>query len=722
MKNNKKNMIIFSFLISASFLFSDPTIIQPGAPGEASKTLDPQAASNIADTSYIKADVKFLQGMIIHHQQAILMSSMADKRTNNETIVDLAKRIDVSQEDEINFMESWLYDRGENKKDIPHHNMHMDMGMAGMATPKQLEDLKNTKATDFDRLFLQLMIAHHDGALKMVEELREFSGSAYDPILSEFVSDLVNDQGVEIERMNTIAVNLSDDPRSGLTPGLYIADEAIMNLELVASLKKPIGFFDPNNPEGKRPEDPGKEKDEDEEVSVLEASRSLLSPMLSFSNTDMAFQDDLLVTGSYHGFNMYKIKDDGIPDLISSVVCPGGQGDVSIVGDLLIMSVEQVRGRVDCGREGVGKDASPERFRGIRIFDISDQSRPKQVGIVQTCRGSHTHSVVSGPSADGKIIVYNSGTSSVRDEEELEQCVGDIPGDERTALFRIDIIEIPISDPSKSRIVSSPAVFADIETGSLAGLWRGGDHGDETQETKRTDQCHDITVFPSANIAAGACSGNGILFDITDPYNPKRLDVVTDEGFAYWHSATFNNDGTKIIFTDEWGGGGRARCRAWDPLNWGADAIYDIVDNKLEFRSHYKMPAPQLETENCVAHNGSIIPVPNRDIFVQAWYQGGISVIDFTDSSDPKEIAYFDRGPIDKDILVTGGYWSSYFYEGYIYGTEIVRGLDVFKLTPSQYLTENEIDAASKAYPESGSRIFNPQQQIPMSWPDNASE
>ena len=722
MKNNKKNTIIFSFLISASFLFSDPTIIQPGAPGEASKTLDPQAASNIADTSYIKADVKFLQGMIIHHQQAILMSSMADKRTNNETIVDLAKRIDVSQEDEINFMESWLYDRGENKKDIPHHNMHMDMGMAGMATPKQLEDLKNTKATDFDRLFLQLMIAHHDGALKMVEELREFSGSAYDPILSEFVSDLVNDQGVEIERMNTIAVNLSDDPRSGLTPGLYIADEAIMNLELVASLKKPIGFFDPNNPEGKRPEDPGKEKDEDEEVSVLEASRSLLSPMLSFSNTDMAFQDDLLVTGSYHGFNMYKIKNDGIPDLISSVVCPGGQGDVSIVGDLLIMSVEQVRGRVDCGREGVGKDASPERFRGIRIFDISDQSRPKQVGIVQTCRGSHTHSVVSGPSADGKIIVYNSGTSSVRDEEELEQCVGDIPGDERTALFRIDIIEIPISDPSKSRIVSSPAVFADIETGSLAGLWRGGDHGDETQETKRTDQCHDITVFPSANIAAGACSGNGILFDITDPYNPKRLDVVTDEGFAYWHSATFNNDGTKIIFTDEWGGGGRARCRAWDPLNWGADAIYDIVDNKLEFRSHYKMPAPQLETENCVAHNGSIIPVPNRDIFVQAWYQGGISVIDFTDSSDPKEIAYFDRGPIDKDILVTGGYWSSYFYEGYIYGTEIVRGLDVFKLTPSQYLTENEIDAASKAYPESGSRIFNPQQQIPMSWPDNASE
>ena len=240
---------------------------------------------------------------------------------------------------------------------------------------------------------------------------------------------------------------------------------------------------------------------------------------------------------------------------------------------------------------------------------------------------------------NGKIIVYNSGTGSVRDEEELETCIGNIPGDNRTALFRIDVIEIPIDDPSQAKIVSSPTVFADQETGSLAGLWRGGDHGDDTQDTNRTDQCHDITVFPSLNIAAGACSGNGILFDITDPYNPKRLDVVTDVGFAYWHSATFNNDGTKVIFTDEWGGGGRARCRAWDPLDWGANAIYDIVDNKLEFRSHYKMPAPQLETENCVAHNGSLIPIPERDIFVQAWYQGGISVMDFTDSADPKEIA-----------------------------------------------------------------------------------
>jgi hypothetical protein len=440
--------------------------------------------------------------------------------------------------------------------------------------------------------------------------------------------------------------------------------------------------------------------------------------MLSFSNTDIAFRDDVLIAGSYHGFNIYRMFEGGVPSLVSSIICPGGQGDVSVVGDLLIMSVEETRGRVDCGLQGAGSEPTPERFRGIRIFDISDLRRPKQVGIVQTCRGSHTHSVVSGPGDDGKIIVYNSGTSSVRDNDELDTCIGDIAGDNRTALFRIDIIEIPVADPSKSKIVSSPTVFADPETGALAGLWRGGDHGDDTQTTRVTEECHDITVFPSANLAAGACSGNGILFDITDPYEPIRLDAVSDEGFAYWHSATFNNDGTKVVFTDEWGGGGRPRCRAWDPLTWGADAIYDIVDGKLEYKSHYKMPAPQLETENCVAHNGSIIPIPGRDIFVQAWYQGGISIIDFTDSEKPKEIAYFDRGPIDEEQLVTGGYWSVYYYEGYIYATEIIRGLDVFKLIPSEFISEKEIAAAAKAYPSQGyKRVFNPQQQVPMAWP-----
>ena len=706
-------------------------IVQPGAPGQPTLNLDAETAVAIANSAYIPADVSFMQGMIIHHHQALLMSRLATQRTNNKTLLDLANRIGVSQADEIAFMQTWLREREEIAPEpSKDHQEHAEHKMAGMATPAQMAQLAASKSTDFDRLFLKLMIAHHDGAITMVEDLRDWPGSTYDPQLNEFASDVSNDQAVEIERMNGLLVGLSTDPRAGLAPGLYDAGEAIMNLQLLSSLRKPLGFYDPGNPIERGADKPdasedeqttpaeGSKDDKDKPQSMENAAQDRRYPMLSFANTDMAFSNDVLVTGSFHGFNMYRIDADGIPVGLSSVVCPGGQGDVSIVGDLLIMSVEQTRGRLDCGLKGVVADASPERFRGLRIFDISDLTRPKQVGAVQTCRGSHTHSVVAGPTADGKIIVYNSGTSSVREEEELESCIDELPGDDRTALFRIDVIEIPITDPSKSRIVSSPAVFADPKTGALAGLWRGGDHGDDTQDTWRTDQCHDITVFPSANLAAGACSGNGILFDISDPLDPVRIDTVTDTGFAYWHSATFNNAGDKILFTDEWGGGSRARCRAWDPLDWGANAIYDIDNGKLEFQSHYKMPAPQLETENCVAHNGSIIPVPGRDIFVQAWYQGGLSVIDFTDSNKPFEIAYFDRGPVLEDELIVGGYWSAYYYQGRIYGTEITRGLDVLTLLPSEYLSANEIAAAALAYSSTGPRkTFNPQQQIPMSWP-----
>ncbi len=726
----KKMAIAILVAVSSTCVFAsiekiNAPIVQPGAPGQPSQALDADTAIAIADSSYSSADVHFMQGMILHHHQALLMSRLASDRTNNENVLDLAGRIDVSQDDEITLMQDWLKERSEMVPDpADHHSGHMSHGMVGMATEEQMTNLADSKSIDFDELFLSLMITHHDGAIKMVKELRDQPGSAYDPLLNEFVSDVANDQAVEIERMNELLVGLSSDPRAGLAPGLFDAEEAILNLELVVSQRKPPGFYDPNNPAARGAaalkEESEKESDEEDKPKPTQKSANALRyPMLSFSNTDMAFSDDLLVTGSYHGFNMYQLKDSGIPDLVSSVVCPGGQGDVSIVGDLLIMSVEQTRGRLDCGLQGVSEDISDERFRGIRIFNISDITNPIQVGAVQTCRGSHTHSVVSGPDADGKILVYNSGTSSVRKEEELENCIDGTPGDDRTALFRIDVIEIPADDPSKSRIIDSPTVFADPETGALAGLWRGGDHGDDTQETYRTDQCHDITVFPSANLAAGACSGNGILFDITDPRKPTRIDAVTDAGFAYWHSATFNNDGTKILFTDEWGGGGRARCRAWDPITWGADAIYDIVDQKLEFKGNYKIPAPQLETENCVAHNGSIIPVPGRDIFIQAWYQGGISVIDFTDSTNPVEIAYFDRGPIHEKELLTGGFWSVYYYQGAIYGTEIARGLDVLKLLPSEFLSANEIAAAALAYPAMGpSKLFNPQQQIPMAWPD----
>ena len=723
MKFRFRRLMTITLMLGYASVNAEVPILQPGAPGNPTKELDPETAIAIADSSYTAADVEFLQGMIVHHYQAFLMSEMAPSRTNNQTILDLAGRIDASQIDEIDFMENWLAERGKSIPDptLMGHSHHHKM--MGMATPEQMNKLEASNSTDFDRLYLNLMIRHHDGAIDMVDRLNEFPGSAYDPQLYEFVTDLENDQAVEIERMNGILISLSDDPRAGLKPGVYDAGIAILNMELTASLKKPTGFFDPDNPLERgvvEPEEDDESGESQEERSIESLASSQRYPMLSFSNTDMAFTKDMLVAGSYHGFNIYRLEEDGFPNLMTSVVCPGGQGDVSVVGDLLIMSVQDTRGRLDCGLEGVDPEPNDERFRGIRLFDISNPEMPVQVGAVQTCRGSHTHSVVEGPTSDGKIIVFNSGTSSIRDQEEMGDCFEDIPGDDRTALFRIDVIEIPIDDPSNSKIIDSPTVFADLETGVIAGLWRGGDHGDETQETEITDQCHDITVFPSASLAAGACSGNGILFDITDPTKPRRIDDVTDTGFAYWHSATFNNDGTKVLFTDEWGGGGRARCRAWDPMNWGANAIYDIVEGKLEFRSHFKMPAPQKETENCVAHNGAIIPVPGRDIFVQAWYQGGISIIDFTDSSNPVEIAYFDRGPILEDELITGGFWSVYYYEGTIYGTEITRGLDVFKLLPSEFLSANEIKAAELAYPKIGSkRLFNPQQQIPMAWPSD---
>lgn len=715
-----------AMLLASAAAAADSPIVLPGAPGEPARELTADEAIAIASTSYSPADARFMQDMIPHHHQAVEMAALVAERTNRPELIDVAGRIDASQADEIEFMQQWLRERGERVPEPTAHDaMHTSHAMAGMATPAQMAELAAVEGTDFDRLFLTLMITHHEGAVTMVEELLKQPGAAYDPALFEFTTDVTNDQRAEIEKMNTLLVSLSDDPRAGLAAGFDDAGQAIWNLELVASLPKTAGFFDPDNPAGLSPlrlqtDDSDAESvadtdaDTGEEGGDEESGEYERYPLLSFANTDMAFAGDVLVAGSYHGFNIYRLQVNGAPVLVSSVVCPGGQGDVSIVGDLLIMSVEQIRGRVDCGLEGVSEDVSPERFRGIRIFDISDLSRPVQVGAVQTCRGSHTHSVVSGPGEDGTIIVYNSGTAPVRDQEEMDSCIDELPGDDRTALFRIDVIEIPVDRPGDARIVDSPAVFADPETGILAGLWRGGDHGEDTQETYRTDQCHDITVFPERGFAAGACSGNGIIFDISDPRKPQRIDAVVDPGFAYWHSATFNNDGTKVLFTDEWGGGGRPRCRAYDPLTWGADAIYDIVDGKLEFRGYYKLPAPQVDQENCVAHNGSIIPVPGRDIFVQAWYQGGISIVDFTDSANPIEIGFFDRGPIDAEDMILGGFWSAYWYKGRIYATEIVRGLDVLKLVPGEHLSANEIVAAAVA--DQGS-VFNPQQQFSVTWP-----
>jgi len=750
------------FLSLASATQAQPPIVQPGAPGQPSRTISAADASDLAGIRYSEADVRFMQGMISHHAQALEMTALLDTRTESDAMRQTARRIDLSQEDEIEMMQDWLRERDQEVTAIDAHHAPGTMRMPGMLTDEEMESLAAADGVAFDRLFLELMIKHHRGALTMVDNLLDQRGAAQDSQLFAFTSDITADQTAEINRMDAMLAELSPDPRVQLASGFYDAGEALWNMALVATRPKPEGFYDPHNPAGRpmpveedpAPEaaageagddaeqyenaghegrdeddaehdDPGHEGDDADDGDEPEGETAEADEeddednpqrrgLLNFGNTDLAFAGDRLFVGSYHGFNTYRVEVPASPQLVTSVVCPGGQGDVSVVGNLLIMSVEQTRGRLDCGLQGVAEPVSDQRFRGIRIFDIGDMRMPRQVAAVQTCRGSHTHTVVADPDDEGNVYVYGSGTGAVRPGEELEGCSDESPAENPdTALFRIDVIQVPLASPEDAAIVSRPFVFRDPETGAAAGLWPGGDHGPGTQRSAETSRCHDITTFPDAGLAAGACSGNGILFDISDPVNPVRLDDVIDPSFAYWHSATFNNDGTKVIFTDEWGGGGRPRCRASDPREWGANAIYDIVDGEMQFRSHYKLPAPQTERENCVAHNGSIVPVPGRDIMVQAWYQGGISVFDFTDSSNPVEIAFFDRGPIHPDRFVMGGFWSAYWYRGYIYGTEIARGLDVLELLPSEYLTENEIAAAASV----ASPAFNAQQQRQLEWP-----
>ncbi|HEX8399572.1 MAG TPA: hypothetical protein VF644_19220 [Pyrinomonadaceae bacterium] len=493
----------------------------------------------------------------------------------------------------------------------------------------------------------------------------------------------------------------ANDPRAKLSPGLYDAGEAAMGIKHLMLLKKPdafqLGSNDPNSPKVKETlgsfgiNDP----------SMIPESARMGLAQLAFANSDLAFQGNHLFMGNFYGVNIYDISSPAKARLLTSVVCPGGQGDVSVYKNLLFMSVEMPNGRLDCGPQGfapaAGQQQMPaahkDRFRGVRIFDISDISHPKQVGAVQTCRGSHTHTLVVSPNDKNNVYIYVSGTSFVRPGEELAGCSGGTPDkDPNTARFRIDVIKVPLAAPQNAQIVSSPRVFSDPKTGAINGLTNGGSH--ENNKPVATDQCHDITVYAEIGLAAGACSGNGILLDIKDPVNPKRIDAVNDPNYSYWHSAAFSNDGKKVVFTDEWGGGMGARCRENDPNKWGANAIFRLADNKLSFASYYKLPAAQSESENCVAHNGSLIPVPGRDIKVQAWYQGGISIMDFTDPDNPVEIAYFDRGPIDPKMIVMGGSWSAYWYNGHIYSSEIARGLDIFELTPTKHLTQNEIDAA----------------------------
>lgn len=533
------------------------------------------------------------------------------------------------------------------------------------------------------------------------------------------------------------------DPRVGLKAGLYDAGVAAKGLELVQTIAKPTGFA------------PDESKIPAWEDAAAPAPQAAGAPRVApvpapygTTNSDLAFKGKYVFVGNYYGVNTYDISDPAHTKLVTSMVCPGGQGDVSVYGNLLFMSVEAANGRIDCGTNGFAsleeaqKEAaamrekmatmSPEdrmkmmngrkpepaekdRVRGVRIFDISDVTKPRQITDVQTCRGSHTHTVVVDPKDKDNVYIYVSGSAGVRDAKELAGCSGASPDeDPNTALFTIVVIQVPLAHPELAKVVNSPRIFTDPETGKMDGLWKGGNHGEGTQQTSATRGCHDITVYSAVGLAAGACSGNGILLDISDVVHPKRLDAVSDPNYAFWHSANFTNDGKAVLFSDEWGGGGQPRCRATDPMQWGADAIFTIgPDKKMKLQSYYKMPASQTDKENCVAHNGSEIPVPGRALHVQSWYQGGVSIVDWTDPAHPVEIGYFDRGPISGKKFAMGGQWSTYWYNGMIYGSEIARGLDVMKLVPTDMLTADEIAAANQV----SFKELNVQDQPKVTWP-----
>ena len=542
----------------------------------------------------------------------------------------------------------------------------------------------------------------------------------------------------------------SPDPRVGLRAGTMDAGEAVWNLRVVSKTPPPEQFQ-------------------------------------GVTNSDLAFIGNYAIQGNYNGYQVWDISNPRRPSLKTAYVCPASQSDVSVYKNLLFVSGEDLSARLDCGTGGVEGAVSSDRLRGLRIFDISDIKNPRNVGNVQTCRGSHTHTVLVDPKDQANVYVYISGAGPVRSADELAGCVTGMPNqDPNSVWFRIEVIKVPLANPAQAAVVSSPRIFQglvaapthgetpedsaalakQIAEAKAAGLFIGKipgngeivihpEHsrmmldsivkarngtgaptasdsaalrqmipamieemvGAQPDSGSGPTQCHDITVYPAIGLAGGACGGYGLLLDIKDPAHPVRIGAVADSNFSYWHSATFNNAGTKILFSDEWGGGTQPKCRKTDKPEWGADAIFTIAGRKMQFQSYYKLPAPQTPEENCVAHNGSLIPIPGRDVMVQAWYQGGLSVFDWTDAKHPKEIAYFDRGPVDATKLESGGYWSTYWYNGVIVGSEMARGLDIFELVPSGFISENEIAAAKSVRLD----YLNTQGQPKFVWPATVS-
>jgi len=489
------------------------------------------------------------------------------------------------------------------------------------------------------------------------------------------------------------------DPRVGLKPGRWDAGEAAWNMRRISTTPP-------------------------------------TAKVLAATHSDLAFSGRYAIQGNYNGFEIYDISKPAKPMLVQTYLCPASQNDVSVFRNLLFMSSEAINSRTDCGFSGVPDPVSKDRVRGIRVFDIRDVKHPKLLASVQTCRGSHTHTVVTQPGDNDNVYIYVSGTAAVRSADELPGCADGGLDDPNTARFRLEVIKVPLATPEQASIVSSPRIFNNLPVpprsaerdaldakaraeaaaargvspdAAAAGRGRGRNSGPPTGP----NQCHDITVYPEVGLAGGACAGLGLLLDIRDAVHPVRIDMAADPNMSFWHSATFSNDGKKLLFTDEWGGGTQPRCRDTDKMEWGADALFTIENNKLVFHSYYKLPAAQTVQENCVAHNGSLIPIPGREVMVQGWYQGGVSVFDWTDVDHPKEIAYFDRGPMDATRLITAGSWSAYWYNGVIVSSEIARGLDIYELVPSGLITENELAAAKTVKVD----YWNTQDQRRLVWP-----